>query len=94
MNNNSRFLSSIDEGYYLLGQAVLFQAVKDYFWNDPSVTERTIKKRKEKIISDLKTPYMLAITNGSSEIVLDRILYHPDEVKALIDKYVEEDEEI
>lgn len=82
---------ALDRGYYLLGQAVLFQALVDYFKYDNRVTERTNKKRKKLILKDLSSTWMDYITNGVSKIALDKIMKNEDEIKNRILSIEEDD---
>ena len=53
---------------------ILRQAVRDYFKEDETDAQ------KQAILKELRSPYMIFITDGTSEIVAEQLEKHPKEI--------------
>lgn len=71
-----------NDNYRQLAAAIALQAVKDYF--------ETTRRGKHNILKDLRSEYMVQITNGESLIVAERLESHPEEIAARVRHYNDE----
>lgn len=59
-----------------LAAAIMLQAAKDYF--------NTSENGKKVIINDLRSEWMLFLTDGQSEIISEKLLSDPEGIKTRI----------
>lgn len=64
-----------------IASATLWQAAKDYL--------KGTEKQKNQILKDLESSWMLFLTDGMSEIVAEKLLHNPKEIKQRM-KIIEE----
>jgi broad-specificity NMP kinase len=56
-----------------LASAITLQAVKDYF--------QSAEKGKKTILKDLRSPWMIMLTNDASVVVAEQLEKHPEEIR-------------
>lgn len=74
------------ENYRQLGKAITYEAIKEF------AEEKNNPKKQDKIIKELKTPYMSLISEGLSVIAAEKLEANPTEICDRVKK-MEEDEE-
>lgn len=74
----------INDAYKNLGCAVVLSLAKWFFENGTS------KSRKQTIIKDLKSDYMVAFSDGWSLVVAEQLKKNPKEIAMRLKKYKEE----
>lgn len=72
------------ENYRQLGFAVAARAVKDYFQGGEG--------HKKVILRDLRSDWLMLLTDGASESFADQLELHPKEIQARLKKVEEEEE--
>ena len=68
-----------------LAAAVMLQAVKDYFG------KKATEGRRRVILKDLRSAWMLMLTNGTSANVAEELEKNPDEIRERVRKHESEE---
>lgn len=71
----------LDKGYYQLGCAIVYQAMKDYLYDGPKYTITTLKRKRERILKELDTKYMDLISGGFAKKAKYALLHYPERVR-------------
>jgi hypothetical protein len=71
------------QNYRELGFAVAKRAVKDYFKVNPA--------KQKVILKELRSDWMMLLTDGASESFAEQLVLHPKEIKERLGKYDEEE---
>lgn len=67
-----------DQDIRILAAAITLQAVKDYF--------QSTANGKKAILKDLRSPWMLMLTDGQSIVVAEQLEKHPEEIRERLRK--------
>ena len=80
-------VNPIDKAHQQLGYSVTLQAIKDFF-------KARTEAQRNAIIKELKSDWMILISNGMSEIAAQKLLSNPDEIEARLKDKDEEEKKL
>lgn len=74
----------IINAYRSLGKAIVYEAIKEF------AEEKNNPKMQQKILKDLRSPYMDFVSEGISVIVAEKLATNPDEICDRVRRFEEE----